>query len=82
MTALDSTPSTPAMIADLEQLDTEILAIIAGQGGGPVAWADVRASLPRRYRPWQVIRALCRLRAEGKIDADKHGGATLVVLAP
>lgn len=69
MTDLVSTP---------DELDTLILEALTACGGGPVEWSAVRAQLPRSRRYWRPIEALCRLRAAGRLDAVKLGGATIV----
>lgn len=71
-----------AEVTELDQLDAAILSAIAARGGGPLLWTDIRAQLPGRYRPWQIVTALCRLKAAGRIDANKLGGATIVASAP
>lgn len=58
-------------------LDASILSALTELGGGPIAWAEVRAQLPRS-RYWRPIEALVRLHQSGRVHAVKHAGATFV----
>ncbi len=79
------TPDTVSMaaLAEAEALDHAIVSAIVEAGGGPLPWRKIRKRIRRQFPDagyWAVVQALCRLKAEGRIDADKYGGATIVAM--
>lgn len=67
-----------AVITRNDELDAEILAVLAESPGGHMSWAELRRQLPAGVSAWSSTRALVRLHLAGKIDAVKIAGRTFV----